>query len=326
MSKLQHSVGDLIRLSTQYLSEKGCTSPRLDAEVLLGHVLGLSRVEIYLNLDKPLTNEEVDQYRVLIGRRGQRIPVAYLTGNREFYSLPLTVQPGVLIPRPETELLVEKVIQLVADSLDQEEEAISVLELGTGSGAIALALACESPCIQVTAVDISSTALQTARLNAERLEVTDQIQFVQSDLFNNVDGTYFIICSNPPYIPSQEMLTLQPEVSKEPTVALDGGEDGLTFYRRIMDQAASFLEQPGFVVLEIGWNQGNAVRQMGESKGFQWLETIPDYGDTIGWWFSMALETIVLSPHELDKAAQLLRTGEVVAFPTETVYGLGRML
>ena len=275
MSELQHSVGELIRLSTQYLSEKGCASPRLDAEVLLGHVLGLSRVELYLNLDKPLTNEEVDQYRILIGRRGQRIPVAYLTGNREFYSLPLTVQPGVLIPRPETELLVEKVIQLVSGDLD---ETISILELGTGSGAIALALACESPCIQVTAVDISPTALETAKLNAEKLEVADQIYLIQSDLLKEVDGTYSVICSNPPYIPSQEMLTLQPEVSREPKVALDGGEDGLTFYRRIMDQAASFLEQPGFVVLEIGWNQGDAVRQIGENKGFQWLETIPDYG------------------------------------------------
>lgn len=276
MNKLQHSVGELIRLSAQYLSEKGCDSPRLDAEVLLAHVLGVSRVELYLNLDKPLNNQEVDDYRILIGRRGQRIPVAYLTGRKEFYSLPLTVQPGVLIPRPETELLVEKVIELTADFLGQKDP-VSILDLGTGSGAIALALACESSSIRVTAVDISPTALQTAEHNAEQLGVGDQIRIVQSDLFENVDGTYAVICSNPPYIPSQELLNLQPELSVEPAVALDGGEDGLIFYGRIMDQAASFLKQPGFVVLEIGWDQGDAVREIGETRGFQWLETIPDY-------------------------------------------------
>lgn len=269
----QHTIGELIQLSAGYLESKGCSSARLDAEILLGHTLGLDRLDLYLNFDKPLNGKEVDEYRNLIGRRGQRIPVAYLTGQREFYALPIHVDRNVLIPRPETEFVVEKVLELV-----EVGKPVRILELGTGSGAIAVALACQDPDFQITAVDVSPGALQVARENAQRLGVDHQVIFLESDLFAEVSGTYAVICSNPPYIKREELPQLSPEISVEPALALDGGPDGLDFYRRILDQAASFLEQPGFVVLEIGWDQGSEVRALGQAAGFTWLETVQDYG------------------------------------------------
>ncbi|NLJ81124.1 MAG: peptide chain release factor N(5)-glutamine methyltransferase [Firmicutes bacterium] len=272
MAKLQHSIGELIKLSAGYLTEKGCSSPRLDAELLLGHVLGLDRLSLYLNLDKPLNKKEVDEYRALIGQRGQRVPVPHLTGEREFYSLALSVSPQVLIPRPETELLVDKVLELI-----EPAEPVWILDLGTGSGAIALALACQDPNIFVTAADLSAAALRVAEKNAEQLEMNAQIDFIESDLFENIQGKYNVICSNPPYIPRAQLAQAMPEVRKEPALALDGGEDGLVFYRRILNQAASFLEHSGFVVLEIGCDQARHVREIGEQRGLSWQETVRDY-------------------------------------------------
>src|SRR5690554_5729970 len=268
----QYTIGELISLSAGYLESKGCSSARLDAELLLGHVLGLDRLDLYLNFDKPLSSREVDEYRQYIGRRGQRVPLAYLTGQREFYSLPIHVSPDVLIPRPETEFVVDKTLEVL-----EAGQPANILELGTGSGAIALALACQDPLFRITAVDVSQEALKVAEANAKRLEVDSQVVFLQSDLFENVTGTYRVICSNPPYIKRDELPRLSPEVQTEPALALDGGPDGLEFYRRILGQAASLLEQPGFVVLEIGWDQGPDVRAIGEKSGFTWLETAWDY-------------------------------------------------
>ena len=268
----QHTIGELINLSAGYLQEKGCSSPRLDAELLLGHVLGLDRLALYLNFDKPLNANEVTAYRSLIGKRGQRVPVAYLTGEREFYSLSLKVNEHVLIPRPETEFVVDKVLELI-----HPDTSVRILDLGTGSGAISLALAYQDPKFRITAVDISEDALAVAKENAKYLEVENQIQFIHGDLFEHVQGTFSVICSNPPYIPKADLPKLAPELGVEPNLALDGGVDGLDFYRRILSQAASFLEQPGFVVFEIGWDQGELVRSLGEEAGFLWLETVADY-------------------------------------------------
>ncbi|HBG00580.1 MAG TPA: peptide chain release factor N(5)-glutamine methyltransferase [Firmicutes bacterium] len=268
----QHTIGELISLSAGYLEDKGCSSARLDAELLLGHVLHLDRLDLYLNFDKPLSVQEVNEYRRFIGQRGQRIPLAYLTGEREFYALPIHVNRNVLIPRPETEFVVDKVLELL-----EPQGSMEILDLGTGSGAVALALACQDPGFRITAVDISPEALQVAQDNARRLEVDQQVRFVESDLFAQVEGKYAVICSNPPYIRSNELAKLAPELGVEPALALDGGPDGLDFYRRILGQAASFLEQPGFVVLEIGWDQGIDVRSIGEQAGFRWRETSKDY-------------------------------------------------
>jgi len=276
--KKQYTVRELLSISTQYLKEKGCASARLDAELLLGHVLAMSRLDLYLNLDKPLVSKEVDLYRECIGRRGRREPVAYITGTKEFYSLPFTVTPAVLIPRPETELLVEKVVQLGKACLAQGKQEVRILDLGTGSGAIAVTVALQDPAFRVTAVDVSAEALAVARQNAQHHEVAGQIEFVASDLYSQVDGRFDIICSNPPYLTQEEMDSLQPEVSFEPAAALAGGEDGLAFYRRIFPEAPPHLSSPGWVVVEIGAAQGSAVAEAAAASGFVVEECLKDYG------------------------------------------------
>lgn len=273
----QYTIQELLAISTQYLDEKGCASPRLDAELLLGHVLGMSRLDLYLNLQKPLTAQEVDAYRQCIGRRGRRIPVAYITGTKEFYSLEFKVTPAVLIPRSETELLVEEIVQAGLSRLAAGKRPVRILDLGTGSGAVAVSVARQDPEFHVTAVDISPEALAVAQENAERLEVAEQIEFVESDLFSRINGLFDLICSNPPYITKKEMQELQPEVSFEPVQALDGGQDGLDFYRRIFREARHYLERPGEVMVEIGADQGQAVKVIAQQAGFEVEKVIPDY-------------------------------------------------
>lgn len=276
--KKQYTVRELLTISTQYLQEKGCASARLDAELLLAHVLEMSRIDLYLNLDKPLTSKEVDAYRACIGRRGRREPVAYITGTKEFYSLAFRVTPAVLIPRPETELLVDKVVLLAQARLQAGQAEVRILELGTGSGAVAVAVARQDPAFSITAVDISPAALEVARKNAERHEVESQIQFLLSNLFAAVEGKFDIICSNPPYLSQAEMAGLQPEITFEPAQALDGGRDGLAYYRRIFQSAPAYLAKPGRIVVEIGAQQGRAVAEIAQSSGFTVEECLKDYG------------------------------------------------
>lgn len=273
----QHTIQELLAISTQYLSEKGCASPRLDAELLLGHVLGMSRLDLYLNLQKPLTTQEVDEYRQCIGRRGRRVPVAYITGTKEFYSLDFKVTPAVLIPRPETELLVEEVVRAAHSRLTAGKRPVRILDLGTGSGAVAIAVARQDPDFLVTAVDISPDALIIARENAESLEVVEQVEFIESDLFSKVRGSFDVICSNPPYVTEDEMRQLQPEVAFEPAQALHGGVDGLDYYRRIFHEAPGFLERPGAVMVEIGADQGQAVSTIAQQAGFEVEKVVVDY-------------------------------------------------
>ncbi|MGI6641124.1 MAG: peptide chain release factor N(5)-glutamine methyltransferase [Limnochordia bacterium] len=276
--KKQYTVRELLSISTQYLNEKGCVSARLDAELLLGHVLEMSRIDLYLNLDKPLTSKEVDAYRECIGRRARREPVAYITGTKEFYSLPFFVTPAVLIPRPETELLVEKVVALAKARLEAGAAQVRILDVGTGSGAIAIAVARQDPDIQVVAVDLSEEALEVAGRNAACNEVESQVQFVQSDLLAGVEGEFDIICSNPPYLSKAEMDNLQPEVDFEPASALDGGFDGLGFYRRIFAEAPPHLLEGGYLVVEIGAEQGEAVAAIAREYGFTVEGCLLDYG------------------------------------------------
>jgi release factor glutamine methyltransferase len=276
--KKPYTVRELLAISTQYLKDKGCAAARLDAELLLGHVLQLSRIELYLNLDRPLTTQEVDAYRECIARRGRRMPVAYITGVKEFYSLDFAVTPAVLIPRPETELLVEKVVKLAKARLASGQQQVHILDVGTGSGAVAVAAARQDPEFLVTAVDISSEALEVARSNAVRHEVDHQMWFVVSDLFSDVSGTFDIICSNPPYLTKAEMAQLQPEVSFEPAAALDGGQDGLVFYHRIFQESQPHLAPSAYVAVEIGADQARAVAAIAEGCGFSVEECIQDYG------------------------------------------------
>jgi len=252
-------------LAAKFLATRGAASARLDAELLLAMVLETDRVGVYLRFDRPLGRSEVDAYRALIRRRGEGEPVAHLTGRREFWSRTFTVTPDVLIPRPETELVVERALALAG----ARDRPLRILDLGTGSGAIAVALAVELPAAQVTAVDISPAAVQVAERNAVAAGVEARVRVLVSDWTAALDrdARFDLVVSNPPYIPSAEIGGLASEVQREPRLALDGGADGLDAYRRLVPEACRFVVPGGAVVFEIGIGQAPAVAALCASAG-----------------------------------------------------------
>ncbi len=213
------------------LNQRGVDSARLDAEVLLAHVLGTDRLGLFLDLDRPLDERERAAYRELITRRRKREPVAYVTGTKEFWSLPFSVNPATLIPRPDTEILVEEALEL----LPGDGEGLRVVDVGCGSGCIGLALATERPALNVVAVDVDPHAAATTALNAAALGIADRVTVLRGDLLACLSGPIDLIVTNLPYIPSAELDALEPEVARwEPRLALDGGEDGLDLFRRLL--------------------------------------------------------------------------------------------
>src|SRR5450631_362115 len=239
----------------KFLVSRGVENARLEAEWLLCAVTGLDRVGLYLNFEKPLNDEELAAYRVMVARRGRREPLQHILGTQEFCGLEFEVTPDVLIPRHDTETLVN-------EALARMPGALSVLDIGTGSGCIAVALACRLPGALVTAVDISAAALVVARRNAERNGVA--IEFLQGSLLEPVAGRHFdLIISNPPYISSSEIDTLKPEVRDfDPREALDGGLDGLEIYRRLIPEATAFLVFGGWLLVEVGAGQADDVSRL----------------------------------------------------------------
>lgn len=256
---------ELVRLTAGYLGERGVESARADAEILLAHVLGVPRIRLYLDFEKPLQAEEVDRYRELVRRRARREPTAYITGEREFWSLSLLVDPRVLIPRPDTETLVETALAK-GDSLP---EPLRFLDLGVGSGAVTLAVLSERPSWTGIGVDSSEGALAVAESNGRRLGLDSRVQWLPGDLFSAVEGERFgMVLSNPPYIPSGEISKLSPEVSRfEPREALDGGPDGLDVIRRIAASAVEHLVPGGWLCLEFGAGQEGQVSSILEGQG-----------------------------------------------------------
>ena len=266
----------VLQWTTAYFERKHLEQPRASAEVLLAHVLQMERLQLYLNFDRPLTPAELTSYRVTIQRRAAREPTQYITGKQEFWSLELEVTPAVLIPRPETELLVEKTLALVGKS------AKRVLDLGTGSGAIALALAHECPALYVFASDQSHAALQVARRNAFRHQLHDRVAFVAADLlggFASSAAPFDIIVSNPPYIGENELPSLAPEIIQyEPNPALLGGPEGLAVIRRIIAEAPAYLKSDGTLLLEIGAGQAELLQEeLPKAHGFAHFEFLRDY-------------------------------------------------
>ena len=240
----------------------GIDSARLDAELLLGCALGVSREELILAAAKNLSVAESYRYEDFLVRRLNREPLAYITGRQEFWSLDFLVSGDVLVPRPETEMLVEFALSHLAEA--NNSELPRILELGTGSGAIAVALATELPQAQIVATEISPAALAIARRNASRNGVSDAIRFLEGDLFSalaeDLENYFDLIISNPPYIPRDQISKLDAEVSRwEPRAALDGGVDGLDFYRRIAEEAPGYLGKRGAVAVEIGAAMGAVV-------------------------------------------------------------------
>jgi len=259
-------VMDALLRASRLLSGLGVENARLDAELLLAHALGTSRETLYAKLQEPLEAEEERRFGRLIERRGRGEPLQYLLGYREFWSIPIRVDPRALIPRPETEHLVEQALELLA--IRPEAGSRLVLDLGTGSGAVAVAVARERADAVVVATDISLDALRLARENAVRAQVGDRIGFLQGDLFEAFRspedaGPFDLILSNPPYVARGEIDRLSTEVKDhEPRQALDGGEDGLDFYRRIVSKAPLFLKEGGWLLLEVGEGQSEHVSSL----------------------------------------------------------------
>jgi release factor glutamine methyltransferase len=273
-------ISDLLAKSTAFLKKKGSSSPRLDAELLVGEVLGLSRIELYTNYDLPLNADEVDRYRELIRRRAEGEPVAYILGRAYFRNLLLKIDRSVLVPRPETEHVVEEALAFLMEG-DGLKGAPRVLEIGTGSGAIAISLAAGFPDAEITAIDASASALLVAEENACRAGISNKIKFMKSDLFDALDptDTFDLIVSNPPYISDEEWLELPRDIREfEPHEALYGGPDGLEFYRRLAVEAPQFLRPQGCLILEIGYRQGQAVKELLErTEIFDKVEIKQDY-------------------------------------------------
>lgn len=250
---MEKGVIELLKISSQYLTEHGVESPRLDAEVLLADVLKTDRIGLYVNYDRPISKDELSRYRMYIARRAQRIPVAYITGKKEFMSLDFCVEDGVLIPRPDTEVLIDETVKFLNS---RPIKAPKILDLCTGTGAIACSLAKEFVDAVVVATDISERAISVACRNVEKLGLSHNVTVVQGNLYDalmGMDGVRFdVIVSNPPYIPSCRIDALEPEVARyEPRLALDGGEDGMDVIIPILNRAHVFAPD-GFVCIEIG--------------------------------------------------------------------------
>lgn len=253
------TVAEVLRTATTRLADGGIDSPRLDAEVLLAHVLNCRRLSLYIDAEKILPLEKILRFDELITRRLKKIPVAYLTGTREFMGLSFAVNEHVLIPRPDTEILTEG----VGEFLRGLGKAVTFVDLGTGSGAICISILKFVKAARAAAVDISAEALTVAKFNAQKFHVDDRLEFFQGDMFAPLAGKIFnAIVSNPPYIPTGELETLQAEVTREPRLALDGGADGLNFYRRIITDAPKFLVAGGLLAFEVGINQADAVKTL----------------------------------------------------------------
>jgi release factor glutamine methyltransferase len=265
MSSETWTIRKVLTWTTQHFEKRQVDAPRLTAEVLLSHVLKTSRVRLYVDLDRPLAKEELSTFRALIERRMAGEPTAYLTGVKEFYNRPFKVDARVLIPRPETELLVEAALHALPK--DAPSQALDVC---TGSGCIAISLAAERPQASLLAVDLSPGACALAKENAEALGVAPRVTILQGSLFEPVpaEARFALIVSNPPYIGSGEIPGLSAEVRREPHLALDGGPDGLALLRRVVEGARRFLIPGGLLAMEIGETQGAAVRELLQSAGY----------------------------------------------------------
>jgi len=275
-----YNVSDILKLAVSFLEKHNVQNPRLDSELLLGKILNLSRVEIYADFFRPLVLQEIEDYRKLIILRAKGKPVAYIVGEKPFRHLNLKVNSDVLIPRPETELVVDKVLEIAKK---RKENEVKMVDLGTGSGAIALSVVYEMPDVFMVALDFSEKALNVARENAKLYGLNDKVKFICCDLFKGLDNglknKIDVIVSNPPYIPSGKINELQREIRDfEPLSALDGGPDGLKEYRRIIAEAPDYLKEDGYLVLEIGENQADSVeRLLNDSGKYDEVDISKDY-------------------------------------------------
>jgi len=267
-------LSDVLTEATAFLKSKEISDPRLNAERMLAHVLQISRIELYLQFDRPLNQSEREQYKDFLRRRAAHEPLQYILGETEFMSLPFRITPDVLIPRPETEVLVELVLE------DAKTEPVqTILDIGTGSGCIAVSLAANLSDVQITAADVSRKALEVASQNARLNGVQDRVQFTEGDIQSGLDleSRFDVVVSNPPYIALNEWDKLDPEIREhEPRMALCDESDGLKFYKMMADQSESFLERGGKIYLEVGDTQSEEVLKILNEAGFSNAQSYPD--------------------------------------------------
>jgi release factor glutamine methyltransferase len=266
---------DALNKSSEYLTKKGVEDPRINAELLLCSILNCRKLNLYLNYDQPLSDEETGKYRELLKRRGNREPLQYITGTVEFYGITFKVNNTVLIPRPETELLVEKIIN------ENSGRSLRILDIGTGSGNIAICLKSHLPLAEITSVDKSKEALATASLNAEYNSCSGKINFCNIDVWSDEIlslGKFDLIVSNPPYVSEVEYLKLPPELRlHEPKTALSDLSDGLTFYKRIAGLSGNMLNSGGKIYLEMGAGQAIAIQNIFIENNIHKISIIKDY-------------------------------------------------
>jgi release factor glutamine methyltransferase len=263
---------EVLRGTERYLADRGVENARLNAEHLLAHALGLKRMELYLQFDRPLTESERAPLRDLVKRRGAREPLQHVLGTAEFHGRTFACDKRALVPRPETEQLVELALEMAKD-----KPAATILDIGTGSGVIALTIALELPSATLHATDLSPDALALAAENAARHALTDRIVFHQADLLPPDNARFDLIIANLPYIPAEEIASLSPEVRHDPASALDGGADGLDLIRRLIDTAPDRLAPGGALLLEIGLGQADAVNTLLSARKFRDISVRPDY-------------------------------------------------
>jgi release factor glutamine methyltransferase len=267
------TVLEVLRWTTAHFEKHGMLSARLDAELLAASAFDMTRIQLYAHFDRPLSASELAAYRGLVSRRVAGEPVAYLLGKKEFWSLDLAVDKRVLIPRPDSETLVEEGLERLAS----RESAYRIADIGTGSGALILALAKERPQAQAFATDISPDALAVAQANAERLGLA--VTFLEGDLATPLVGPFDLMVANLPYIPTGDIAGLSADVRSEPHLALDGGDDGLQVVRRLIAMASPLLGPQGCLALEIGAGQADATAELLAAAGFTDIRKRRDLGD-----------------------------------------------
>jgi release factor glutamine methyltransferase len=263
---------DLLNWTAEYLATKGFENGRLETELLLAHSLSLRRIDLYVNFDRPLVVDELAHFKSLLKRRLENEPLQYIMGETEFYSLPFKVAPGVLIPRPETEILVDNIIRICLENFEETAQ-VNILDVGSGSGNIAVACAKNIPSARLTSVDISEAALDIAKNNAEINGVKDDIKFIKLDALKewpeNYHQSFNIIVSNPPYVSTAEYINLAMEIKDyEPQNALVSGEFGLDFYRKFSLQLKDLSRKNTFILFEIGEKQAKGVIECYKNVGF----------------------------------------------------------
>jgi release factor glutamine methyltransferase len=285
-------IKELLRKTEKFFKKYKIPQPRLDAEVLLADLLDMERIKLYVNFDYPLKKDELIEYRKRVTKRAKREPIAYIIGHKEFMSLDFTVEEGVLVPRPETELLVEEIIGYCEE---QSLKQPNIVEVGTGTGVIMVSLAHYIEEARILGIDTSSKAVELTKKNIKKHDLQKRLRVLEGDLLEpllkmdkkNVD----IVVSNPPYISKDEMKKLPPEVKKEPELALAGGEEGLEIYHKLIPQAKKVLRPGGLLSLEIGYDQGEKIRASLKENGWKDPKIIQDYSNNDRIVFSHKVES-----------------------------------